>query len=608
MPQQQQSQVVEVPYLEKGLDTIHNTINILPGFAQQLQNCQYKLNTLFLGRGGLDKLNSSSLHSTDDIKDIIKIGDYLYAAVDKYVYKVTISTGSATLIASLTGSDPYLINFNNDLIICDGTRTMRYDGSHVFAIGSHEDTITDTTGDGSANVYTTKVYTYTTDNDSCYHNFIQTTLSLKKVGNPESVTVSLAYGGSTIETETVLGTTLTTDYGYYTFDLTTPLEVPSNTAVTVTITATDTDTDNYVIVELYSAKPMWRFNGQHAPKARTGLVWDGHLILTNDADDQSKCYFSNVNLADDFYTEGLGGYISFNDDQYSECIACTLVFNNLALTGLASSEPVTTLVDTDWSISHRFVGSSESKRAFRGSLNTLYSVGENGLSITTGTDTFGDIQFSTVSGQIKDVFDGADLSTTVICYMPSTKQIFVKLNTSEVLYVFHTDGGQWTTYKFNGAVPTVFKEFDNVIYIGDSTGYIHILDDTLKEDNSSTIEYIIISGGMVLSPFADVRISAFNLSLVTNYTLTATLTLVGRMYETDFSVSIAANNEYIYDSTMEIGSSTGSVTQISDPVIQKCKVLTDTLQYQLTDITLNEALLSVGKFYLKVAGDGRNLA
>lgn len=602
--------IFQVPPLDKGIDTVHHTINIPSGFAQQLTNCQYKAGSLFIGRGGLEKINSSAVDN--DIVDFIDIdGTYYLATASSSLYSMT-TGGVATKIADIDGADAVLLNYNNDLIVCDGGPTKRYDGTHMFAIGSMVDTITDTTSDADDTLTTTKSYTFTTPNDGCYHNFLRITLSLKKVGLPQDVSVTVTYNGTDYETETVLGTNITTTYGYYDFDLADTLEVPANTSVTITLTATDTDGDNYFMVEKYSGSPMWRVNGQYAPKANTGTVWNGHLILTNDTDDQSKCYFSNVNLADDFWTENHAGYISFDDSTHSKCVACAIVFNQLALTGQSQSKATTTLVDNTWAITHRFTSSSQSKRSFKGSLNTLYVVGENGLSVSQGTDTFGDITFSSVSAQIKDKFDECDLTKAIIEYFPSTKQVAVKLSTSEVLYIFHTDGGQITTYNFSlgSDVPTVFKEYNNTIYIGTDAGHLYELKDSLYTDDGNTIDYTIISGGIVLSPFSNVIIQEFNLGLITDSStsVACTLTLIGKTHDVSFSLSDNAADDDVYDTTVDVAAATTTHSnKISNPFVKKMNLVTDILQYKISSVTIHEMPLASGQLILRLIGDGRNI-
>ncbi len=569
-----------LPPISLGENSIQDDLLTDDGYAKSLINFKYDGTMLQLGRGGLVKQNGTTIGSAK-IVDICKSHNKIYVATNSYVYEIA-SDKAVTQKFSVTG-EPQLLDFNNDLIICDGGRTQLYDGTNLFYIGSHLDKITGETVNTGQDIGTTS-YTgsWTTPNDGRMRKVLTLTAWMKVEGTP--ISISLTLGGKT--SDSVLYSSIGTVYQQVDFDFTDPPVLAPNTTYNIVYTVVDGDTSNKFILGQTLTDDMIQLNGQHAPQATIGLVHNAVLWLGGDTSHPERAYISNINLADDFFSSGIAGYVSFCDSENSIITGMTLLYNQVALTGTDNGVPRTTLIDGSYYISHKFLGGSSSRFAFLGSQSSLFFVHNDGMSVSQGSDVFGDLSFNTISTPIQDRFDASDASNTVAAYIPSEKQIWVKLDTNTNLQVFNIEGSQWTQYKFAGITPSCFTEIDGDVYVGSTIGDLYKLDSSVLTDNSAAITYEWKTKNYKLGVFNKTIIKEIQIELVTGSVFGATLKCTGSFasYATTF-VTTTSENHLQY----------------------RMHIIGDTIQFLLNGITTNSIPLIFGNVIIKYNTSGRNV-
>ncbi len=574
-----------IPPITKGETSIQSPIAMDEGFAEELINCRYVGGNLQIGRGGVGEITTTALDGA--IVSIVKAAvagvENIYVATATTVYKYA-SLAFTSVATGLTGIEQ-LVPFNKDLIICDSGRTKRYDGAHLFAIGSQRDTITDGTVTTSASAYAGNNVSeaWTSANAGAYSRINQIRLYLKKVGTIAG-DVTCTLGGVTSDTvDVTVG--VNTSYAVVEFEFSTPVDLAPNASTNLVIAVTTGDSSNYIAVAKdASGNIMTQFNGAYAPEATFGYVHNGRLVLSGDPSNKERVYFTNVNLPDDFYSS-YGGYVSFLDSISSVVTGVDGVFGQLFITGLAFGKYHSTLLDADFSISKTFTGGGISPKAIVGSPNTLLFVNNNGLSMTSGSDAFGDLTFNLASTYVADKFAANADSDTICRYVSKEKQAWIKVSGSADLLIFHVEGGQWTRYRFTDITPTDFVEIEGVVYIGGDDGKIYALDYDVSTDAGAAINYSIKTRRF---SFADGRFLFLKQMLweMESYPsfyakldiTTVNNSLTFEISKTSASVKIIDATWNIYNSKFKIASSYRS------PLI-RCHIDVDAVQFHLYDVT-----------------------
>ncbi len=144
-----------------------------------------------------------------------------------------------------------------------------------------------TGGDGDSAAICTANWTYQTfTSDDTAHTITSIRLSLKRVGAPSTVTVSIRNGNATGDEPTgedlligtLSGDTMSTSYNWYQFIPTTTVSIKANTSYVIVVRALNGDDSNYV---------MWQKDtGGSLADANSGISTDGGIAWTAGADDQ----------------------------------------------------------------------------------------------------------------------------------------------------------------------------------------------------------------------------------------------------------------------------------------------------------------------------------
>ncbi len=566
-----------LPPIVKGENSIQDTLVTDDGFAKSLVNFKYVDNILQLGRGGLVKKTSTTTGDAD-IVDICQSHDVLYIATASNVYSVV--GGTVTQKFTVAGA-PQLINFNEELIVCDSGRTQLYNGTDIYYIGSHLDKITDGTVNSGQDIgASTYNGSWTTPDDGRKRKVLRLTAWMKCTGSPISISLTL----NSKTSNSILYSEVGTEYQLVDFDFTDPPVLSPNTAYTIAYTAVGGGASDYFTLGQTTTDDMIQLNGQHAPKATTGLVHNSVLWLGGDTDYPERAYISNVNLADDYFTDNVAGYLSFCDSEDGVITGMSMLFNEVALTGTDNGVPTTTLIDNTYTISHKFIGGSSSRFAFLGSLSSLFFVHSEGMSASQGSDVFGDLSFNIVSTYIQDRFDASNPSNTIAAYMSSANQIWVKLDTETDVQVFNIKGKQWTRYRFKNITPSCFREINGIPYVGSTAGNLYQLDDSTLTDDGGVIAYELTTKSYKLGIFAQAVFKEFQIEAITGSTFTGSIKCSGAYssFDTTFAMTAATNN-----------------------IHYRIHLVGDVIDFALSNVTTNSIPLIFGNISVKYVTSGR---
>jgi len=575
-PKKVTSQVL--PPIVKGENSVQNTLLTDDGFAKALVNFKYVGNMLQLGRGGLVKQTDTT---TGDVAivDICKSNGVLYVATASNVYSVV--SGVVTQKFTVTAA-PQLINFNENLIVCDSGRTQLYDGTNLYYIGSHLDTITGGTVSTGQDILTTYAGSWTPADDGRKRKVLMLTAWMKCTGSPTSISVTL----NSETSASVLMSEIGTEYQLVDFEFTNPPVLLPNTAYTITYTTIGGGASDYFTLGQTATDDMIQLNGSYAPKATTGLVHNSVLWLAGDTDNPERAYISNVNLADDFFTDHVAGYVSFCDSSDGTITGLSMVYNQVGLTGVDNGVPTTTLIDDTYAISHKFIGGNSNRFAFLGSKSALFFVTDEGMSVSQGNDMFGDLSFNLISKYIQDRFDGSNSDNTFVAYMPSLNQIWVKLDTETDVQVFNLEGGQWTRYRFKNITPSSFREINGTPYVGSTVGNLYKLDPDTLTDDGTAIDYVFTTKAYKLAAFSQVVFKEFQIEVISG---------------SSFSGSLTASWAYSsFDTTLTISSS-------KENLHYRVKLVGDYIDFTMSNITTNSIPLIFGNIIVGFVASGRKI-
>ncbi len=592
-----------LPLITKGETSVQSETAMDEGFSPELLNCRYVGGNLQVGRGGLTELTSTALNGSiiSIVKASVAGAEHIYIATPTTVYRYT--TTFSAVVTGLTGITQ-LIPFNKDLIICCSGRARRWDGTHLFVIGSNKDNITGVPRASSGTVYTgnTLSENWTTANDGAYRRVTQVKALMLKSGSPTgSITCTVnSVASSAVDITVGVGAI----DSYVDFEFPTPVDVAPNTTVAVVFSMTAGDASNYCDVALdATADVVMAFNGVYAPEPEFGYVHNGRLILSGDDSVKERVYFTNVNAPDDFYSS-YGGYVSFLDSTSSVVTGVDGVFGQLFITGKAFGRYQSTLLDENFDISKVFNGGGISPKAIVGSPNTLLFVNDNGLSLTSGSDSFGDLTFNLASTYVADKFaDNAD-SSTICRYIAKDKQAWVLMDGSADVMVLHIEGGQWTRYRFTDITPTDFTEIEGDGYLGSTDGKVYQLDYDISTDAGAAIEYSVKTQQFSFANdrFLFLKQVLWNLeSLPAFYAkldiLTTHNSLTFEISKTSQAVKIVNATWNIYNSKFSIAASYRS------PLI-RCHIDVDAVRFHLYDITPTTMPMRVSEINLGLIRSG----
>ena len=613
---QSKNKEIQFPPITRGETSERSALVMPPEMAERLINCKYVQETLQIGRGGLEMVNTTAALSAS-ISHIVSAS--VAGATSKYVssgtgvYKLTGTSFGSSLLT--TAGPSYLIPFNDNLIICDGGQTKRWDGTHCFVIGSHKDTITEKTVDGGTNIYTgtSKTVSWTTANDGYYRRVIRVSAYMKKTGSPTGTIKATI--GTTDSVSLNVTTDITTTYATVHFDFTTPVDLAANATGDIVFSMTGGDSSNYVTLGSASTVDMVMVNGPYAPAATFGYVRNAKLYLGGDSSNKEKIYFSNVNLPDDFFSTSqtaytgfttYGGYFSFNDDAAGEALGINEVYGSLVVCGTSGGQKYTTLLDSDHAISRKFKGGSIGAKTLSGSTQGLFFVHETGVSYGTGSDKFGDLTFGTVSDEVKSRFISQDNTSAFICYNSSSRQMWIQLPDDDYVQVFNMDRGQWTRYIFSGiGTVTSFTDIDGTMHVGDSNGYMYLLNELATTDNGKAITYDVITKRYNFSAFVRTLLKGLFWNVRPSVSMSATVTVMLNQGSVTYDYNISTSSPKIYSSTSKIYIATYAIISMAVPSTYRFNHNVKSVKFRMSDITLESIPAYVGEMNLYISSAGR---
>ncbi len=228
----------------------------------------------------------------------------------------------------------------------------------------------------------------------------------------------------------------------------------------------------------------------------------------------------------------------------------------------------------------------------------------NGIALGTGDQTFGDFAFNSVSTPITNRFDAASKDTVKMQYIEQEKQVWVKLDSSADLQVFHPLGGQWTRYRFTDVEPVSFRELNGSIYIGGNNGTVYELVTGKWQDDGKDITYLLKTKAHTFSTFRDIIVKELSLNIVSGNTLYGTLVCEGS--EQSVSLDISQNvGTYIYDATMKIYNADSKIYSAVKTIRQRLHLVCDYIQFTLKDIDIYDTPVYIGDLIIKYIIAGR---
>ncbi len=608
---------IALPAITAGETSERSALVMPPEMAEMLLNCKYSGDVLQIGRGGLEKVNTTAALGSA-ISHIISAS--VAGAVSKYVsagagvYKLSGTSFGSSLVT--TAGESFLVSFNDNLIICDGERTKRWDGIHCFVIGSHKDNISSATQDGGSNIYsgTAKTVTWTTDNDGYYRRVIRVSAYMKTTGSPTGTIKATI--GSTDSIELNVPTDITSTYATVHFDFTTPVDLPPNTSGDITFTMSAGDGSNYVTLGSDGGVDMIMINGPYAPKATFGFVRNAKLHLGGDSDNKEKIYFSNVNLPDDFFSTSqtaytgfstYGGYFSFNDDTAGEVVALNELYNELIACGKSGGQSMTVVYDDDYSIKLRFKGGAIAPKGLVGSPKEIFYLYDKGASVGTGTDVFGDLDFGTVSTEITSRFISQDNTDAFCSWFSTDRQMWVKLPGNDQLQIFHVEKRQWTRYQFAipGSSVTAIADISGEMYIGFDNGFLYRLNGSITDDDDNEISYEIKTKRYNFSAFSRTRLKGVFWDIVPGKGMYGVLRLSTNLSTTDYQYKVTTETQKIYDSTYKIYKARLPITVVANINNLRFNHNIKSVQFALRELTMLSVPTYIGTMSVYLTGAGR---
>lgn len=608
---------IALPAITAGESSERAPLVMPPEMAESLLNCKYSRDVLQIGRGGLEKVNTTAALGSA-ISHIISAS--VAGTVSKYVsagtgvYKLSGTSFGSSLVT--TAGESFLVSFNDNLIICDGERTKRWNGTHCFVIGSHKDNISSATQDGGSNIYsgTAKTVAWTTDNDGYYRRVIRVSAYMKKSGSPTG-TIKATVSGTDSE-ELTVSTDIATTYATVHFDFTTPVDLPPNTSGDITFTMSAGDSSNYVVLGNDGGVDMIMINGPHAPKAAFGFVRNAKLHLGGDSDNKEKIYFSNVNLPDDFFSTSqtaytgfstYGGYFSFNDDTGGEVVALNELYNELIACGKSGGQSMTVVYDDDYAVRLRFKGGAISAKGLVGSPKEIFYLYDKGASIGTGTDAFGDLDFGTVSSEITSRFVQQDNTDAFCTWFSTDRQMWVKLPGNDQIQVFHVEKHQWTRYQFaiqNSSV-TAMADISGEMYIGFDNGFLYRLDEFATDDDDNEISYEIKTKRYNFSAFSRTRLKGVFWDIVPGIGMYGILRLATNLSTIDYPYKTTTQTQKIHTSTYKIYKARLPIIAVANINNLRFNHNLKNVQFVLRDLTMLSVPTYVGTMSVFLTGAGR---
>lgn len=501
-------------------------------FFEKIINWKYNAAGFWELRQGLAKLTNTALPASPKAYHVCTVAsvEKKFAGANSSLYYLD-AGNDPQLIGVLEGSSIYLLDYGDDLIICDGAVTKKYDGTTLrilYDVGGY--LLTNLTAGASTNttLYTGSVtragqkFTTATWAAAAWTiPIISLKVKMFKTGTPpgtmvakifDSVGTTLLATSDTVSANYITPTTIEAAETI-TFTFTTKYSCPPNTAIRVVVEYDAGDVSNKVHVVHSAAtvsgnaitytSPTWTDLSSNdcvcevtpgvGPKSTFGIVDHDRLHLIGDPDYPARRPYSNVNNADDWSTTNGSGYLTFDDPGEENTTVTTIAkwidgtysstrsgAGKYRLHKVTGTTPANFVVAKSWDIGGR------SALTFWPTANDITFLGIAGVSNIKGVEQYGDIRFSTLSDPIQDQIDDYATNAAFGIYNPTDGQYWLQMAGNSFVNVYHVGGGGWSRYYFNitGATPTCFSSQETV-YIGMSNGHIYYLDPTAMQDDGN---------------------------------------------------------------------------------------------------------------------------
>lgn len=446
---------------EGGLNTDVQATSLAVNQLSQCKNMKYMIGkkedgtptVVLKTRQGTTKISSAALSGGADIVActyFIKDAHYIVATTTK-VYELDGNLAPVE-IGTISGT-PTFTEFNEKLIIHDGSTTKAWNGTTFETLTSYYEDVSLGTGDGGTTNYTGSLAGTTVKTSSITITYTSTTTK----------TITDDGAGNLIGDVNVGGTN-TINYANGAYDFTCSA-------------APDNATDISVSYEKVAG----------APKSKAGMVRAGRLYMWGDSDNPSRLWYSAVNDEDAWGNSTNGGYLDVDSKDGYSLVGVLNYFQSLVLfKGNSihrldnfpgdSEFRVEPLVNGIGALAYRTVLSD-------GDIITFLS--PSAWLAMSPSERYGDIQKMTpISASFSEEIANTAVAASYAEHNQIDNQLW--LTTSGDIYVINlSTGGQLSKYSF-AFTHKSYKYVNGEMLIGGADGHLYKLvdDESIFKDNA----------------------------------------------------------------------------------------------------------------------------